>query len=281
MPASLDRGASAPRLLALDTSTETLVAALVQGDAVHAHEEAGGSLASVRLMPAIDELLTRAGWTLPSLDAIAFAQGPGAFTGLRTAVAAAQGLALGLGRPTLSVDSLMIVAEAGRLAHHDGMKTHPATETRDGASASASSGDTLCVRVLMDARMDEVYDGLYEWQEASHGWRVLEPASLRAPAAVASSWASLPQRVDLVVGSALLTLGDRLAIPASFPTSLSTLAQPTGRARALARLAQQAWREGRLQDAAQALPVYVRNKVALTTVERAVAAAPQGPVSAA
>lgn len=264
MPEAMDRGASAPRLLAMDTSADALVLALVQGDVVHAHEEAGGPLASARLLPALDAMLSQAGWALDSIDAVAYAQGPGAFTGLRTAVSVAQGLALGMNCPTLGIDSLMIVADAAREQTAD----EQSESQGDGASLDAHRRP-LRVRVLMDARMDEVYDGVFDWHVPANSWSVVEPASLRSPAAVAASWSSLQPGVDLVAGSALSAMGDRLGVP----PALRTQGTASGRAHALARLARQAWREGRQRDAAQAQPVYVRDKVALTTAERMAGAA--------
>jgi len=93
------------RVLALDTSTERLSIALgepgVPGS-LWTHEGPGGAQASATLLPAIMDLLGQAGWRLDQLDAIAFGCGPGSFTGLRTACAVVQGLAVararGLGR---------------------------------------------------------------------------------------------------------------------------------------------------------------------------------------
>ena len=101
----------APRLLALDTATERLCVAVVDGAQEWVGDEAGGPLASQRLLPLAFDLLQRAGLALGELDAIAFGRGPGAFTGLRTACSVAQGLALGADLPVLSIDSLAVVAE--------------------------------------------------------------------------------------------------------------------------------------------------------------------------
>ncbi|MGS0756850.1 tRNA (adenosine(37)-N6)-threonylcarbamoyltransferase complex dimerization subunit type 1 TsaB, partial [Roseateles sp. GG27B] len=101
-------------LLALDSSTETMALAL-SGPAGRLYfEAAGGPQASVRLVPEALALLARAGLSLADVDAIAFGCGPGAFTGLRAACAVAQGLAFGAGKPVLSIDSLLLVAEDAR-----------------------------------------------------------------------------------------------------------------------------------------------------------------------
>ena len=84
-------------LLAFDTSTDTLSIAAARDGTVWQHTGPGGAQASATLIPAVVQLLERAGLDFSSLDAIAFGRGPGSFTGLRTACAVAQGLALGSG----------------------------------------------------------------------------------------------------------------------------------------------------------------------------------------
>ena len=100
-----------PCLLALDSSTDALALALHTPAGRWHLNEAGGAAASARIVPAVQALLAQAGIGFPALDAIAFGAGPGAFTGLRTACAVAQGLAFGAGKPVLALDSLMLVAE--------------------------------------------------------------------------------------------------------------------------------------------------------------------------
>src|SRR5687768_15735482 len=102
------------RLLAFDTSTESMSIALQMPQGVLLRESVGGAQASARLIPDILALLAEAGCTLGQLDAIAFGRGPGAFTGLRTACSVAQGLAFGAAKPVVPVDSLMLVAEDAR-----------------------------------------------------------------------------------------------------------------------------------------------------------------------
>ena len=102
LPATLGRMTV---LLALDTSTDTLALALSSPGGIHLHEGEAGAKSSARLVPELMQLLAGAGLGLPQVDAIAFGRGPGAFTGLRTACAVAQGLAYGAGKPVLSLDS--------------------------------------------------------------------------------------------------------------------------------------------------------------------------------
>lgn len=231
-----------PLLLALDSSTETLALALVCGDQIHTHEGAGGAQASAHLVPALMALLAAQGLTLAALDAIAFGRGPGAFTGLRTACAVTQGLAFGAGKPVLAIDSLMLVAED--------------------AQAQADGGLDE-VWVAMDARMGEVYAAHFAARGPGQ-WQVLDGPALLSPAALRECWG----RPAAVAGSALTALAGSLGeLPAPvYP-------QARSRAAALGRLARAAWARGERLDPDQALPVYVRDKVAQTTAERLAAAA--------
>lgn len=231
-------------LLAFDTSTERLCVALRVGERLLRADEAGGPAASARLLPCVGELLTAAGIAHDALQAIAFGRGPGAFTGLRTSTAVAQGLAFGLGVPVLPLDSLLVVAEDAR------------------AQAGA---DTMPfeVGVVMDARMGEVYAARYGWDGAR--WQVLEAPALHGADALRAAWSA--GGPPCIAGSALAMAGDPLA-------GLAGGAWPSERDRpgALMRLAEAAFANGDGVDAAAALPVYVRDKVALTTRERELAA---------
>lgn len=220
-------------LLAFDTSTETLsIAVAAGGGAALLLQQPGGARASAELIPAIQRLLAEAGLALAQLDAIVFGRGPGSFTGLRTACAVAQGLAFGAGVPVLPVDTLLAVAEDAR----------------------ASAG---CEKVvaLLDARMDEVYGASYElragtWHEERAPW-LGRPEDVQAP----PGW--------VLAGNAALAYGARL------PSAPVVPALPT--AGALLRLAPALLAAGQAVPAAHALPLYLRDKVAQTTQERAAA----------
>jgi tRNA threonylcarbamoyladenosine biosynthesis protein TsaB len=226
------------RLLAFDTSTEVLSVALHCATGSFAWNGPGGALASAQLLPQSRRLLQQAGVELAQLQAIAFGSGPGAFTGLRTACAVAQGLALGAALPVLPLDSLMIVAEGVRLEH-----PHAPAE----------------VDVVMDARMGEVYAGRYAW--TGDRWQVSRAPALHSLDGLHAAWALQPPRC--VAGSALLAFAERLHSGAALRINADI-----DRAAALLSLAQQRWVEGGGVDAAAALPLYLRDKVALTVTER-------------
>lgn len=228
----------APRLLALDTATERMAVALLDGERVWGAEEAGGALASQRLLPLVFELLEQAALRLTDLDAMAFGGGPGAFTGLRTACSVAQGLAFGTGLPVLRLDSLALVAEDAWAQH--GPAAHR-------------------LWVAMDARMNEVYAAAY--RRSGDGWQAVRAPALWSLPALAQAWREEPPAC--VAGSALEVYAETLACAA--PVRVT---QVRDRAGALARLARAAWQRGEAVDAALALPLYLRDQVALTTVER-------------
>lgn len=245
-------------LLALDSSTEHMALALVgQGHAAFLDTD-GGALASQRMIPDAMALLKQAGVPLSAVDAIGFGRGPGAFTGLRTACSVAQGLAFGAGRPVLALDSLMLVAE----------------DTRQQLTAEGVDTTALDLWVAMDARMNQLYVGRYQWDGAR--WQTLTPPALTDPEPLQALWRALPPTV--VAGSALGAFDLDTGTARRVPRTVS-------RARALGALAQQAFDAGLAQDADAALPLYVRDKIALTTVEReqakaAAAADATGPAGA-
>ena len=246
-------------LLAFDTSTELMSLALTRPDgSVRVRESAGGPQASAALLPGLLALLAEAGCSWADVDAIAFGRGPGAFTGLRTACSVAQGLALGAGKPVIPVDSLLLVAEAAR--------------------GQVDPAESFEVWVAMDARMDEVYAAAYRWEAGpAVPWQTVSEPALHAVDALRQRWQAAPPPV--VAGSALAAFGERLGLPPPLGAT-RLLREPGPRAAALARLATQLWAQGATVDAALALPVYLRDKVAQTTAERdAQRLAREGPVA--
>jgi tRNA threonylcarbamoyladenosine biosynthesis protein TsaB len=223
-------------LLAFDTATEQMSLAVERDGRRWEREAPGGAQASARLIPAILALLGEAGLELADLEAIAFGRGPGAFTGLRTACAVAQGLAFGLRKPVLPIDTLLALAE----------------DARAGAPAFE-------VWALLDARMDEIYAAHYRYAEGA--WSTQVAPCLTDPAALSLRWLREPPRA--VAGNALPVFAGRLPIGAA-------IAWPDAapRAAAMLTLAQASWAAGGAVDAAGALPLYLRDKVAQTTAER-------------
>jgi tRNA threonylcarbamoyladenosine biosynthesis protein TsaB len=226
---------------AFDTSTESMAVALASAGARACWNGEGGAAASATLLPRLQSMLRAQGLTPRDLRAIAFGRGPGAFTGLRTACAVAQGLALGAGAVVLPIDSLLIVAEDAWV--------------QCGRPLRFDAG------VAMDARMGELYAARY--RRHGDGWDVVALPALVDPRALAQAWGGWP---GVVAGSGLG--------PCGLPQTVLALERCADRADALLRLALAAFARAEGRDAAQALPVYLRDKVALTTAERAARQAP-------
>ena len=247
------------KFLAFDTSTDRMSIALTDGVCVWQHSSPGGAQASSTLIPAILALLAEAGLALDGLDAIVFGRGPGSFTGLRTACAVAQGLAFGArqgaGLPVLPVDTLMALAEEARFQQAALAPDKPdQPEILDSAP--------LNITALLDARMDEMYVQSYEFNSglctSIKGCELIRPENLVMEPA--------PQ---LFAGNVFGVYAGRL--PAALAERPCVDAWPS--ATALLRLAPALAAAGHCVAAAQALPLYVRDKVAFTTEERALAKA--------
>lgn len=221
--------------LAFDTSTEVLSIGVATKGHTDVRTLAGGAQSSATLIPTAMEMLSQAGIGLPQLDAIVFGRGPGSFTGLRTACAVAQGLAFGADILVLPVDTLLAVAEEARVLA--GVNDQP-----------------LTVLAMLDARMDEVYSAAWDWD--GQRWTLRQPLQVGGPQHVL-----LPDapRV-LLAGNAFEAYGERL------PAGERVQALPT--AAALLRLAPSLFADGHAVPAEQAMPLYIRDKVAQTTAER-------------
>lgn len=221
-------------ILALDTSTDYCSVALWQDGSLHARDAAAGQSHSQLLLPMVDELLRRHGLAPRDLDGIAFGRGPGSFTGLRIACGVTQGLALGAGLPVVGVSTLLALAAAVRSEH------------------------AVC---CLDARMGEVYHASYE--RSGEEWRVVHEASLCAPADApplpAGAWTGCGSGFAAHGPVLKARYGERLAEirPELYP-----------HAREIAQLAAREFRRGGGVPAEQALPVYIRDKVALRSDER-------------
>jgi tRNA threonylcarbamoyladenosine biosynthesis protein TsaB len=222
------------RILALETSTEIgSVALWINGD-LEERVAPAGVTTSQWLLPETNSMMTGAGLIFPQLDGIAFGAGPGSFTGLRVACACAQGLAFGAGLPLMPVGTLEALAY--------------------GIGAEK-------VVACLDARMQEVYFAAYH----RHGdilEEVLQPG-LYAPEDVplpgglgwhggGSGFSTFGQVLRLRLGNAL----DRLHHEV----------QPS--AGSVARLAAPRLAEGKGVDPWEAVPIYLRDKVALKVCER-------------
>ncbi|RAP56292.1 tRNA (adenosine(37)-N6)-threonylcarbamoyltransferase complex dimerization subunit type 1 TsaB [Oleiagrimonas sp. MCCC 1A03011] len=229
-------------ILALETATESCSVALLRGDDLFERSEIAPRRHAELALPMADAVLGEAGLTRADLHGIAVGRGPGSFTGVRLAVSMAQGLALALDLPVVTVSSLAALALE---APHDGAP----------------------VVALIDARMGEIYVATFERGEGGELTLVGEET------------VCTPERwqpdIDLtschVVGTGWGTYGDALAEKWGAPRSAEAECYP--QARHVARQAALRFAAGDTLAPEQALPVYLRDKVALTIAERAEAKA--------
>lgn len=227
------------KLLAIDTATEALSAAVWNDGEVRGHFEVIGRGHAERVLPLVDRLLAEAGWSLGSLDAIAFGRGPGAFTGVRIAVSTAQGLAFGAGLPLVAVSDL---AALGRRA-------------LDAAVVSAIPADGALA--CLDARMGEVYAALVRGQAG--GGVELTFESLRKPGSLDPG--EVPTGLRLVgAGHGWSAYPELAQAWSGRMTSIDASLLP--RAEEIAALAAIEVAAGRATPAEQAEPVYLRDDVA-------------------
>jgi len=227
------------KILALDTSTEYCSLALWQDGVVNERNELVGQKHSEMMMMMLDALLKESDVRINQLDAIAFGKGPGSFTGVRIACGVAQGLALGADLSVVGVCTLEALAQA--------------------------SGHNKVIAAL-DARMGEIYLAAYEknmgdWETVS------EPCLCEvkdAPKVSGEEWFGAGSGYSVKDSALQLHYGKQLS---------GVDAQAVPKASAIAQIAAIEFTKGNAVDAALALPLYLRNKVALKTSEREAARA--------
>lgn len=223
------------KLLAIETATEACSVALWIDGEVRERFEVAPRQHSGLVLPWADALLAEAGVARSALDAVACGRGPGAFTGVRLAVALTQGIALALDRPVVGVSTLAALAQQ-------------------------APDDGTDVLAAIDARMGEVYAARFRREGAdlsvTAGERVLSPDDL-----------PLPDGMVHGVGTGFSALDGRLRQRmAGVLASCDSAALP--RAASVAALAAQALQRGEGIDAALLQPAYLRDRVALTIRER-------------
>jgi tRNA threonylcarbamoyladenosine biosynthesis protein TsaB len=224
-------------LLAIETATEACSVALLHGDALIDRSELAPRRHAELVLPMAEDVLAEAGIARRQLDAIAVGQGPGAFTGVRLAISVAQGLALALDIPVVPVSSLA-------------------------ALAMQAPDDDAAILAAIDARREEIYAGAFRFDadglvEPLDRERVLAASELTLPEA--DAWS--------VLGSGWNAYGD--AIRDRLPSAPRwTDGHRYPQARDVARLAAPQFAAGKGVPPELALPVYLRDKVALTLAEQ-------------
>ncbi|HEX7802867.1 MAG TPA: tRNA (adenosine(37)-N6)-threonylcarbamoyltransferase complex dimerization subunit type 1 TsaB [Pseudoxanthomonas sp.] len=249
------------KLLAFETATEACSVALYLDGEVIERYEVAPRLHAEYALPWAEQLLADAGIKRSQLDAIAVSRGPGAFTGVRLAIALAQGIALALHKPVVAVSTLMAIAAA-----------FPPPLRQQGRAGEGSSGrqdspEKVRILAAIDARMGEVYAGAFE----RHGDQLIAVSTevVAAPAEVAlpdsqgnwhgagTGFAAADCALQLHLGSQLIEV-DATILP---------------HAADVARLAVAAFERGEAVAPERVEPAYLRNNVALTLQEQKAARA--------
>ena len=222
------------KLLAIETSTEACSVAVYADGQVFARHELAPRRHTQLVLPWADELLAEAGLAKSQIDGIAVGRGPGAFTGVRLAIALVQGLALALDRPVLPVSTLAVLAMQGQ-------------------------GENILAAI--DARMGEIYLGAFV-RDADGLVSAAGPEVLCAP-----SEAPIPDAPMQGVGSGFAA-GDGALVTRLGEQLPEFDANALPHARDLASLAVRAWQRGEAIAADALEPAYLRDKVALTLAEQ-------------
>lgn len=224
-------------ILAIETATEACSVALLHGDRMSDRTEIAPRRHAELVLPMAESLLEEVGITRKEISAIAVGQGPGAFTGVRLAISVAQGLALGLGVPVIPVSTLAALAMQA---------------PKNGAPILAA----------IDARREEIYAGAFRFDAAGLVQPIIDERVLAASDLV------LPEAEGWnVIGTGWKAYRDALGgrLPAALRWSDG---ERYPQACDVARLAAPLFAAGKGMSPEHALPVYLRDNVALTLEEQ-------------
>ena len=234
------------KILAIETSTEACSVALWIDGQVRERFEIAPRRHTELVLPWAGELLAEAGIARSQLDAIAVGRGPGAFTGVRLAVALVQGMALALDLPVLPVSTLAALA----------LQAEP-------ASTHETEPDGECILAAIDARMDELYLGLFR-RDAGE---LLRPVGVEWMAP--GSLPDVPGTDRLIGAGSGFAAGSEALVTALGGRLLRFDSRALPHAADVARLGALAHARGEAIAADLLEPAYLRNKVALTLAEQA------------
>lgn len=221
------------KYIAIDASTEACSVALMINEKIHSRYELCPQSHSLVLLPMVDEVLKEANVSIQELDGLIFGRGPGSFTGVRIGIGVAQGLAFSADLPVVGVSTLQTMAQQAYQRHQE--KT---------------------VLSAIDARMGEVYSGIFEADE--HG--IMQPLcdeSVLVPELLAEHYQAYSQNI-YAVGTGW----------DAYEKELSSLKRQEGspeilfpNAEAMLKIGIQLLQQGKGTSAENAQPVYVRDTV--------------------
>lgn len=222
-------------LLAIETSTDACSVALAHHNIIQESFIVRPREHNKIILAMAQDLLTGLNLTLADIDAIAFGEGPGSFTGLRLAAGITQGLAFSAQKPVIAISSLAALALS--------------------AAETMNSANSQTLLTILDARLQDVYFGAYRYDLDKQGQG-------RVTALAADALVPLSQLAQqLALYPAAVIVGD--GCPSELiPTSATRCTLPVyPHAKAVLALAQTQWAAGQTLSAEQALPVYLRESV--------------------
>jgi tRNA threonylcarbamoyladenosine biosynthesis protein TsaB len=222
------------KILAIDTATEACSVALLNGNVKDVIFEICPQQHSQRILPMVDILLSKHAIKITDLDALAYCRGPGSFTGVRIATGIVQGLALGADLPVIEVSTLAAMAQENYMQH-----------------------GYLITKVLIDARMQEVYLGHFQVHNGIvaelQGEAVLTPAAAVAKFAEISDGNGVFGRAGTgwnAYSEALMTSQNTDPINVLYPCAEFILP-----------IAEKAFKDGNTITVDDVTPIYLRDKV--------------------
>lgn len=226
------------KLLAIETATEACSAAMmVDGELTEQYCLTTNGHTKI-ILPMIESLLSQANLLPSDFDGLAFGCGPGSFTGVRIATGIAQGIAFALDLRVVPVSNLAAVAQD-----------------------FFDNSDEELAFVAMDARMNEIYWGVYK--RNADGYAEL----IGTQAVIPASQIKFPDLSGVGIGTGWKTYQQELSSRLAHRV-IRYEADHLPRARAIARLGAEGFKQGLAVAPEQALPVYLRDKVAKKEAER-------------
>lgn len=217
-------------ILAIDTSTEACSVGLLFNNQIIADFVISQRDHTKQILPMVDNILKQADCQLSQLDAIAFGQGPGSFTGVRIGIGVAQGLALGIDKPVIGVSTLMTLAQG----------------------AYRKTGTKLILPAI-DARMSEVYFGVYQ-QLADGIWQAMVNECVIKPADVMDKLVNIELNVGISAGTGWQT----------YPTMVERIKDShhtLPEAQDMLVIAEKLYQAGNVTQVEDAQATYLRNEV--------------------
>ncbi|MFT6386652.1 MAG: tRNA threonylcarbamoyladenosine biosynthesis protein TsaB [Cellvibrionaceae bacterium] len=228
-----------PKILAIDTSSDVCSVALTNAGLIKEETVVAAREHTQRLLPMVDSVLSQSGICLKDLDAIAVANGPGSFTGLRIGLSIAQGLCYGADLPLIPVSTLAAMASS--------------------VVRKGSVNDEHVIVSAIDARMNEIYWSAYhlgiDKVSTNRAIQLIDAEKVSSPVECYQYCQSLKSDNVIAVGS-----GWRYALSESHIV-FKTNTEFYSTAYDVAELALAAFARGQVIDPMHAQPTYLRNEI--------------------